>query len=126
MTLFRFRRHDASRIVAIGIGYTRLPRALGLASVGFGVVCPDRVSDKLDEVRAGRSYLSEPARSAVAEASSRLVPTGNPDELARLGATVACVPAAPREEIPRNPLPYAASLLDCRHRVQAGDGVVRL
>ena len=54
----RIRKRQA-KVVVVGQGYVGLPLALRAAEVGFPVVGYDISPARIDELRAGRSYIED-------------------------------------------------------------------
>ena len=78
----------------VGLGYVGLPLALGFTSEGIDVVGLDSDARRVEQIRAGESYVEdvEPAELAAAVTAGRLKATTNYDELTAAEAIVICVP----------------------------------
>jgi UDP-N-acetyl-D-glucosamine dehydrogenase len=78
----------------VGLGYVGLPLALGFTSEGIDVVGLDADARRVEQIRAGESYIEDvdAADLTAAVSSGRLAATTNYDELARAEAIVICVP----------------------------------
>jgi UDP-N-acetyl-D-glucosamine dehydrogenase len=78
----------------VGLGYVGLPLALAFAQEGDDVIGLDVDSRRVEQVRAGESYVEDvpSADLSTAVRAGRLRATGNYDELAAAEAIVICVP----------------------------------
>ena len=67
----------------VGLGYVGLPLALGFTSEGIDVVGLDSDARRVEQIRAGESYVEdvEPAELAAAVTAGRLKATTNYDEM---------------------------------------------
>ena len=83
----------------IGLGYVGLPLAVELARAGCAVIGFDVDRRKIDELKAGRSYIPDVESAHVAEviASGKLTPTTDPTQLARADVIDICVPTPLRK-----------------------------
>ena len=66
----------------IGLGYVGLPLAVAFAEEGHDVVALDVDRRKVDELRAGRSYIEDVADDALAAVAPRIEATTRFAELA--------------------------------------------
>ena len=74
------------------MGYVGLPLAVAFAAEGRDVVAVDIDRRKVDELRAGRSYIEDVADEALAAVAPRLQATTHFAELVRCDAILICVP----------------------------------
>ncbi|MFD7626610.1 nucleotide sugar dehydrogenase [Streptomyces sp. NPDC059851] len=85
-------RPGPTRVAVIGLGYTGLPLALGLANAGHHVTGYDIDESKLAALRSGRSYLTDVRDEDLAVTSGTLRVTGDSSALEHAEAVVVCVP----------------------------------
>jgi UDP-N-acetyl-D-glucosamine dehydrogenase len=78
----------------VGLGYVGLPLALAFAREGDAVVGLDADPRRVEQIRAGESYIEDVDAAELADAVSRglLTATTNYDELTAAEAIVICVP----------------------------------
>jgi UDP-N-acetyl-D-glucosamine dehydrogenase len=78
----------------VGLGYVGLPLALGFTGEGIDVVGLDADARRVEQIRAGESYVEDVDAGELSGAvsSGRLVATTNYDELTAAEAIVICVP----------------------------------
>lgn len=81
-------------ITVMGMGYVGLPLALTLVGRGYEVHALDIKAEKVEALRAGRSYLRDVPAAALQTAltTGRLLPTTDPAVLARSDVVLICVP----------------------------------
>ncbi len=87
---------DRSAVVGVvGLGYVGLPLTRAMHDAGFGVIGYDRDEGKIEQLKAGKSYLKHlgPDLVSTLAASSRFEPTHDPDALRRADAVILCVPS---------------------------------
>ncbi|UCH78967.1 MAG: nucleotide sugar dehydrogenase [Candidatus Coatesbacteria bacterium] len=84
----------SARAGVIGLGYVGLPLALAYVDAGYEVVGYDVDPAKIEELRAGRSYLGDVASARVAAAveAGRFEATADPARLAAADVVAICVP----------------------------------
>lgn len=85
---------DAPCVAVLGLGYVGLPLALEFARAGSRVFGLDTDPQKVEQLRAGETYLNQVAGAEVkAEvASGRFSPSGDPELLRQAEAVIICVP----------------------------------
>ena len=76
----------------VGLGYVGLPLALAFAEAGNEVVGLDTDSGKLDDLRAGRSYIEDVDDAELRACAARLHPTDDFADLEDCEAVILCVP----------------------------------
>jgi UDP-N-acetyl-D-glucosamine dehydrogenase len=76
----------------VGLGYVGLPLALGFADAGIDVVGLEVNARRVEQLRAGESYIEDVAPEALRRAGSRLRPTTRVAALAKVDAILLCVP----------------------------------
>jgi UDP-N-acetyl-D-glucosamine dehydrogenase len=76
----------------IGLGYVGLPLGLAFAEAGNEVVGLDTDPAKLDDLRAGRSYIEDVDDAQLEACAARLHPTADYADLEDCEAVVLCVP----------------------------------
>jgi UDP-N-acetyl-D-glucosamine dehydrogenase len=83
----------------IGLGYVGLPLAVEFAHAGFNVVALDVDGRKVEEIKAGRSYIKDVTDDAVSSAvqSGRLHPTVEYRALREVDTISICVPTPLRK-----------------------------
>jgi UDP-N-acetyl-D-glucosamine dehydrogenase len=81
-----------AKLGVIGLGYAGLPLALGFAEAGFDVTGIDLDESRVEEIRAGRSYLVDVPQERYADAGGRLSATTDYASVAELDALTICVP----------------------------------
>lgn len=88
-------------LTVIGLGYVGLPLAIEAARAGLRVYGIDEDEGKLDQLLAGRSYVSDIADSDVQGALDLgFSPTSNRDCLSRSDVIAVCVPTPLQEGAP--------------------------
>jgi len=94
----KIRRHEA-RCGIIGLGYVGLPLAIEFARVGLHVTGIDVDRSKVEQIRAGRSYVVDVGDNEIAEqvAAGRLVATSEFGAIAELDTVNICVPTPLRK-----------------------------
>jgi len=80
------------KIGVIGLGYVGLPLAVAFAEAGCEVACLDTDQRKLDDLRAGRSWVEDVPDERLAPLAERLRPTASHADLAACDAVILCVP----------------------------------
>jgi len=82
------------RIAVIGLGYVGLPLAIDLAEAGHEVLGIDASSTRLDQLRAGESYIDDvtPARVAAAVSNSSFEPASTDTDWTDATVAFICVP----------------------------------
>src|SRR3954451_21788276 len=81
-----------ARVGVVGLGYAGLPLAVGFAEAGFEVVGIDISAERVADVNAGRSYLTDVPAERYAAAGGRLRATADYGVVAGLDALTICVP----------------------------------
>jgi UDP-N-acetyl-D-glucosamine dehydrogenase len=98
--LSRIRDREA-RIAVLGQGYVGVPLAVRASEVGFSVVGFDTADDRVESLRAGRSYVEDVPDEELAAALARgYLPTSAPEDLAGFDVAVITVPTPLREGTP--------------------------
>jgi UDP-N-acetyl-D-glucosamine dehydrogenase len=94
----------------VGLGYVGLPLALAFAREGDEVVGLDVDPRKVEQIRAGESFIEDVSGSELADVVSQglLSATTNYDDLTRVDAVVICVPTP----LTRNRQPDLGPVLD--------------
>jgi len=71
-----------AKVVVVGQGYVGLPVAMRAAEAGFPVIGFDVTPARIDELRAGRSYVEDVPNDQLAAAlRAGYLPSGDPDDL---------------------------------------------
>jgi UDP-N-acetyl-D-glucosamine dehydrogenase len=76
----------------VGLGYAGLPLGMSFAEQGLNVVGVDLNPERVDAVRAGRSYLVDVPEERYARVNGRVDATADYAGLADVDAVVVCVP----------------------------------
>jgi UDP-N-acetyl-D-glucosamine dehydrogenase len=99
MTLRDKIQERTARIGVIGLGYVGLPLAVEFARAGYTVYGIDVDGDKVEQLRAHRSYVQDVPDSDVREfvAAGRLLPTTEHRVLREADAVSVCVPTPLRK-----------------------------
>jgi UDP-N-acetyl-D-glucosamine dehydrogenase len=99
MTLRDKIQERTARIGVIGLGYVGLPLAVEFARAGYTVYGIDVDGDKVEQLRAHRSYVQDVPDSDVREfvAAGRLLPTTDHRVLREADAVSVCVPTPLRK-----------------------------
>ena len=99
MTLRDKIQERTARIGVIGLGYVGLPLAVEFARAGYTVYGIDVDGDKVEQLRAHRSYVQDVPDSHVREfvAAGRLLPTTDHRVLREADAVSVCVPTPLRK-----------------------------
>ncbi|MEE2746631.1 MAG: nucleotide sugar dehydrogenase [Pseudomonadota bacterium] len=81
-------------IGVVGMGYVGLPLALNFAVNGFVVVGFDTDVEKVNQLKAGKSYVSHISNESIGNQvrSKRLIPSTNFKKLSEMGVIIICVP----------------------------------
>ena len=89
----RFNAHTAT-IAVIGLGYVGLPLACTVARKGFPVIGFDIDATKVDQLNAGKSYMSHIGANEISDLrqTGRLTATGDFSRVAEADAIILCVP----------------------------------
>jgi UDP-N-acetyl-D-glucosamine dehydrogenase len=89
----RFRTHSAV-IGVIGLGYVGLPLACAVARKGFAVLGFDIDASKVEQINAGRSYISHIDGGEISDLqrTGRFAATGDFSRIAEVDAIILCVP----------------------------------
>jgi UDP-N-acetyl-D-mannosaminuronic acid dehydrogenase/UDP-N-acetyl-D-glucosamine dehydrogenase len=113
------------RVVVVGQGYVGLPLAVRAVEVGHTVVGFELDKDRVDRLRAGRSFIDDIGDDdlAAALATGRYRPTDDPAEIAGFDTAVVCVPTPLRDGAPDLTYVESAARLIAPH-VRAGSTVV--
>ncbi len=84
----------SAHVCVVGLGYVGLPLAVAFAEAGFRVTGLDVTRGRVDELNAGRSYISDISSESVAAQTSagRLRATVDADVLADADTVHICVP----------------------------------
>jgi UDP-N-acetyl-D-glucosamine dehydrogenase len=90
------------RVVILGQGYVGLPVSMRAVQVGFDVVGFDVAKDRVERLRAGRTYIDDIGDDEIAAALStgRFTPTYDPEDLAGFDVAVISVPTPLRDGAP--------------------------
>ncbi|MFG2263765.1 nucleotide sugar dehydrogenase [Streptomyces sp. NPDC048720] len=91
-------RPRPTRVGVIGLGYTGLPLALGLANAGHLVTGYDIDETKLDALRGGHSYLADVRDEDLAVTHGSLVVTSDSAALSQVESVIVCVPTPTTED----------------------------
>jgi UDP-N-acetyl-D-glucosamine dehydrogenase len=88
-----------ARLGIIGLGYVGLPLALTLNDAGFDVTGIDIDTSRVDDISAGRSYITDVSKERLAKAASgnRFRATADLNALRNLDAVSICVPTPLRK-----------------------------
>ncbi|MFN2431310.1 MAG: nucleotide sugar dehydrogenase [Gemmatimonadota bacterium] len=119
-----------ARIAVVGLGYVGLPLAVEFAREGFPVVGVDVDGAKVEELRAGRSYIPDVPSSTVAElvaaspTPGRIVPGTDFDALAEADAISICVPTPLNKEKSPDVSYILAAAREVASRLRPGQVVV--
>ena len=113
------------RVVVVGQGYVGLPLAVRAVEVGHTVVGFELDKDRVDRLRAGRSFIDDIGDDdlAAALATGRYRPTDDPAEIAGFDTAVVCVPTPLRDGAPDLTYVESAARLLAPH-VRPGSTVV--
>lgn len=80
-------------VAIIGLGYVGLPLALRFSDVGYPVIGIDIDSDKVEKIRAGKSYIEHIHHQKIQKAAaSGLEATSDFAAVARADAVILCLP----------------------------------
>ena len=92
-------RSKQARVGIIGLGYVGLPLAVEFAIIGFDVTGFDVDAEKVDQIRAGRSYIPDVETSDLAAVvtSGHLHATADMNLLGEMDAIDICVPTPLRK-----------------------------
>src|SRR5690348_1458782 len=83
----------AARIGIVGLGYVGLPLMLRYCEVGYKVIGFDIDQNKVDALRAGRSYIEHISAASVQDAAARgFDPTTDFSRAKEVDALILCVP----------------------------------
>ncbi|MEU1006896.1 nucleotide sugar dehydrogenase [Streptomyces sp. NPDC005890] len=85
-------RQGQTRVGVIGLGYTGLPLALGLANAGHHVTGYDIDETKLAALRSGHSYLADVRDEDLAVTHGSLTVTSDSGALEQVDSVIVCVP----------------------------------
>ncbi len=86
-------RGRQSTIAVVGLGYVGLPLLLRFAQVGYRVLGVDIDAEKIDALRAGRSYIAHiPGVAKLHERPGRFRATSDLAEATEADAVIICVP----------------------------------
>ena len=114
------------RVAVIGLGYVGLPLAVDLAAAGHEVLAVDTSAARVEQLRAGQSYIDDVPSDAVAQVirSGSMTAVTPSTTWAEYSAAFICVPTpvTPRREPDLGPILAAASYL--RSGLRDGDLVV--
>jgi UDP-N-acetyl-D-glucosamine dehydrogenase len=80
------------KVGIVGLGYVGLPLAVAFAESGHDVVCFDLDTNKIESLRAGKSYIEDIDDATLAPLRERLHPTSRHADLAACDAVIICVP----------------------------------
>src|SRR5438552_14968767 len=88
-----------ARVGVLGLGYVGLPLCVEFARAGFPVVGIDVVKEKVESLKAGRSYIEDIPSSALAPllAEGRFIATSDFAAIRDLDAAIICVPTPLRK-----------------------------
>jgi UDP-N-acetyl-D-glucosamine dehydrogenase len=114
------------RIAIVGLGYVGLPLALDLAEAGHEVLGVDASAPRLEQLRAGASYIDDvaDARVAAAVAAGSFMPVGTDTDWTDASVAFICVPTpvTASREPDLGPIRTAATYV--RRGLRRGDLVV--
>src|SRR4051794_20685603 len=90
------------KAVIVGQGYVGLPVAMRAVEVGYDVVGIDLDTSRVDNLRAGVSYVDDISGEVLRDAlaSGRYCPTTDYDDTADFDVAVITVPTPLRESLP--------------------------
>ncbi|MCW2782058.1 MAG: nucleotide sugar dehydrogenase [Marmoricola sp.] len=90
------------RLVVVGQGYVGLPIAMRAVEVGYDVVGLDIDTERVDQLRSGRSYVEDVSGDIVRAAveSGRFRPTVSIDDAAGFDYAIITVPTPLRDTLP--------------------------
>src|SRR5262245_4245199 len=88
-----------ARFGVIGLGYVGLPLGLTLSDAGFNVTGIDIDTNRIEAIRAGRSYITDVSDAELQKATreKRLRATMDLAEIKNLDAVSICVPTPLRK-----------------------------
>jgi len=89
----------SATIAVVGMGYVGLPLGLTFAEAGYAVTGIDADAEKVERLRAGRSYVTDVSdrELATAVAAERLRPTGDWEAIESADVVTICVPTPLRK-----------------------------
>lgn len=115
-----------NRIGVVGLGYVGLPLALAFANNGYDVVAVDIDERRIQDLRNGRSYVTDVSDEAVdAAVGDRFHPTTAYDDLSDVSGVSVCVPT-PLRKTGQPDLSYVADAAERLGAVLPGGCVVVL
>lgn len=87
-------RQRSAVVAVMGLGYVGLPLVQAFVEAGFEVIGFDIDESKIDQLRAGRSYIRHLSHEQVAQwlATQRFLPTSELPQLRAADAILICVP----------------------------------
>jgi len=92
-------QNRSAKVGVMGLGYVGLPLALELAKAGFSVTGFDLQTSKIDQINAGKSYVSDVAQSEMEQLvkQKKLMATSDFSAIAKLDTVNICVPTPLRK-----------------------------
>jgi UDP-N-acetyl-D-glucosamine dehydrogenase len=89
----------SARLGIMGLGYVGLPLAVEFGKAGFTTVGIDIDACRVDQIRAGTSYIQDVPEQEVSQlvSAGKLTATTDPSVLRRLDAVSICVPTPLRK-----------------------------
>src|SRR5215472_1625830 len=92
-------QNRSAKVGVMGLGYVGLPLALELAKAGFSVTGFDLQTSKIDQINAGKSYVSDVAETEVEQLvkQKKLTATSDFSASAKLDTVNICVPTPLRK-----------------------------
>ncbi|HEX5501944.1 MAG TPA: nucleotide sugar dehydrogenase [Thermomicrobiales bacterium] len=116
----------AATVGLVGLGYAGLPLAIAFAEAGFPVVGVDTRPDRVEALRAGRSYLGDLPDATVAAlvGAGRLTATADYAALADADAITLCLPTPLSKTKAPDPSFIVAALAALAPRLRRGQLVV--
>ncbi len=107
-------RDRQARVGVVGLGYVGLPLLLSAVRVGFRGVGVDLSEERVEAIRAGRSYLSDIQDAVLRDAGSSIRVSTRYSSLRGCDVAVICVPTPLKDHDP-----------DLGHIQAAGEGIAR-
>jgi len=86
-----------SRLAVIGLGYVGLPMAIEFARAGYSVVGIDKDNRRVEQLKAGKSYILDVSEKQIRDCGEKLTATNNFRALIEAEVVVICVPTPLRK-----------------------------